>query len=143
MFSHKLPAIGAEIEVAVYFSLDRPHDSRADISSSVNRAVCAASWARIVPNHSAFRKRNDSPFRAKYLRLRAPVSVELGTGQHGAALRSAATVRARRQCEEHIGRRLGWVASLVKRALPGCRAKDYWKVPYSDVKKQFKENQKR
>ena len=58
------------------------------------------------------------PFAQNIWDLRAPVSVELGTDQHGAALRSAANVRAGRQCEEHIRCRLGRVASLVKEHYP-------------------------
>jgi hypothetical protein len=45
--------------------------------------------------------------------------------------------------EEHIRRRLaaGWLVWL-KEHYPDAERKDYWKVPYSDVKKQFEESQK-
>jgi len=36
----------------------------------------------------------------------------------------------------------GWQVWL-KEHYPDAEQKDYWKVPYSDVKEQFKENQKR
>lgn len=128
--SHKLPAIGAEIEVAVYFSLDRAHDTAAQTS----RALLIVQF--VLPDERGLRRiirhLGSGVIRAltqNIWDLRAPVSVELDTGQHGAALRSAATVRARRQCEEHIRRRYGRVASLVKRALPGCRAKGLWEGP--------------
>jgi hypothetical protein len=43
----------------------------------------------------------------------------------------------------HIRRRLaaGWLVWL-KEHYPDAEQKDYWKVPYSDVKKQFEESQK-
>jgi len=78
------------------------------------------------------------PFAQNIWDLRAPVPVELDAGQHGAALTSAATVRAGRQCEEHIRRRLGRVARLVKEHYPDAEQKDYWKAPYSDVKDNLK-----
>ena len=52
--------------------------------------------------------------------------------------------RHRVRREEHIRRRLAAPGCMVwlKEHYPDAEQKDYWKVPYSDVKKQFEESQR-
>jgi hypothetical protein len=93
------------------------------------------------------------PFAQNIWDLRPPVSVELGRGQHGNALERSESLNrcldVRCHCsstqavwKNTFGAALaGWQVWL-KEHYPDAEQKDYWKVPYSDVKKQFEESQK-